>query len=77
MPTSSSAINRQRAVRRAGSREKEFIENTIKTFVQRSPMGRLPKPEDVAYGALFLVSDEASYMNGVILQVDGGMVVRM
>lgn len=40
-------------------------------------MGRLAKPEDVANAALFLVSDEASYINGVILQVDGGMVVKM
>ena len=62
---------------RAKSMGKGFIEDTIKTLEQRSPMGRLAKPEDVANAALFLVSDEASYINGVILQVDGGMVVKM
>ena len=39
-------------------------------------MGRLAKPEDVAHAALFLVSDEASYMNGVTLQVDEGMIAK-
>lgn len=38
----------------------------------RTPMPRLGKPEDVANAALFLASDEASYMTGVNLLVDGG-----
>jgi len=38
----------------------------------RSPMGRLARPEEVAAAALFLVSDEASYVTGVALPVDGG-----
>jgi len=35
-------------------------------------MPRLGKPEDVATAALYLASDEASYMTGVNLTVDGG-----
>ncbi len=38
----------------------------------RTPMARLGAPHDVANAALFLASDEASYMTGVNLMVDGG-----
>jgi NAD(P)-dependent dehydrogenase (short-subunit alcohol dehydrogenase family) len=37
------------------------------------PAGRLGKPEEVAHCAVFLASDESSYMNGHALVVDGGM----
>ncbi|MFN8239944.1 MAG: SDR family oxidoreductase [Bacteroidales bacterium] len=38
----------------------------------RTPAGRLGRPEEVANAAFFLVSDDASYITGVILPVDGG-----
>jgi len=38
------------------------------------PLGRLGTPEDVAGPALFLASDDASYINGVLLFVDGGQL---
>ncbi len=38
----------------------------------RTPLGRIGKPEDVAYGALFLASDESSFMTGSELVIDGG-----
>ena len=37
------------------------------------PLGRLAKTEDVANAALYLASDEASFLNGVALPVDGGL----
>ena len=37
------------------------------------PMGRVGEPEEVAYGALFLASDESSYMTGSELVIDGGL----
>jgi NAD(P)-dependent dehydrogenase (short-subunit alcohol dehydrogenase family) len=37
------------------------------------PSGRVGRPEDIAEAALFLASDEASYVNGVAFPVDGGM----
>jgi NAD(P)-dependent dehydrogenase (short-subunit alcohol dehydrogenase family) len=46
-----------------------------KMFEARQPIGRLGKPEDVAYAALYLASDEASFVTGSGLLVDGGMAV--
>jgi NAD(P)-dependent dehydrogenase (short-subunit alcohol dehydrogenase family) len=40
--------------------------------LSRTPMGRLGRPEEVANAAFFLVSDEASFITGVVLPVDGG-----
>ncbi|HWO40995.1 MAG TPA: SDR family NAD(P)-dependent oxidoreductase [Candidatus Eisenbacteria bacterium] len=39
----------------------------------RVPLGRIGEPEDVAYAALYLASDEASFVTGAILPVDAGM----
>jgi 2-keto-3-deoxy-L-fuconate dehydrogenase len=44
-------------------------------FVGRQPMGRLGTPEEVAWLALFLGSDEASYITGHAYLVDGGMAM--
>jgi NAD(P)-dependent dehydrogenase (short-subunit alcohol dehydrogenase family) len=43
-----------------------------KRVLSRTPLGRLGKPEEVAAAAFFLVSDEASFITGVVLPVDGG-----
>ena len=40
--------------------------------MDRTPIGRLGKPEDVAYGVLYLASDEASFVTGAELVIDGG-----
>jgi NAD(P)-dependent dehydrogenase (short-subunit alcohol dehydrogenase family) len=37
------------------------------------PMGRLAQAKEIAYGALFLASDESSYVNGSTFLVDGGL----
>jgi 3-oxoacyl-[acyl-carrier protein] reductase len=43
--------------------------------VKAVPLRRLGRPEDVANAALFLVSDEASYISGICLDVNGGIVM--
>lgn len=44
-------------------------------LMERIPLGRLGKPEDVAHAVLFLCSEEAGYVTGQVLTVDGGMVM--
>lgn len=46
-----------------------------KAFEARQPIGRIGRPDDVAYAALYLVSDEATFLTGSGLNVDGGMAV--
>ncbi len=41
-----------------------------------TPMARAGTPMEMAYGCLYLASDEASYCNGVVLPIDGGTVAR-
>lgn len=43
-----------------------------KVYAERIPLGYVAKPEEVAKVALFLVSDEAAYVTGAVLPVDGG-----
>ncbi len=43
-----------------------------KPITDRAPSGRLGQPEDIAYAALFLASDESTWVTGVSLPVDGG-----
>ena len=54
---------------------KRSLEAVRQDFVGRQPMGRLGTPEEVAYLALFLASDEASYITGQAHLVDGGMAL--
>ena len=46
-----------------------------KKFVATIPMGRMSKPIDIANAALFLASDEARFITGACLEVDGGRCV--
>ena len=50
-------------------------ENTKKQIASLIPIGTFGKPEDVANATAFLASDEAGYITGQVLHVDGGMVM--
>jgi 3-oxoacyl-[acyl-carrier protein] reductase len=52
---------------------KSTVEDEIKKQSEQSPLGRLGQPEEFAKVAAFLVSPAASYVTGVMLNVDGGM----
>ena len=45
------------------------------TSVAQIPLGRFGKPEDIANAAAFLASEEAGYITGQVLHIDGGMVM--
>jgi 3-oxoacyl-[acyl-carrier protein] reductase len=50
-------------------------EKVLEGMRQRTPLGRLGQPEDVASAYTFLASDQASFITGTVLRVDGGIVV--
>ena len=50
-------------------------EQVLANMVSHTPVGRLGEPEDIAYAYLFLASEEASFINGAVLSVDGGLVL--
>ncbi len=51
----------------------EYSEEELKFRERVTPVGRLGDPKDVARLAVFLASDEASYVNGAIYDLDGGL----
>lgn len=51
-----------------------LIDQMQETILKQIPLGRFGTVEDVANAIAFLVSDEASYITGQVLQIDGGMV---
>ena len=53
---------------------KDTPENRAR-FLATIPLGRLSKPRDIANAALYLASDEADMLTGVILEVDGGRTI--
>ena len=65
-----------------GPIDTEMIAETLSTpegraaSVGRVPLGRIGTVEDVAYGVLFLASDESSFMTGAELVIDGGVTAQ-
>ncbi|HEY2745924.1 MAG TPA: 3-oxoacyl-[acyl-carrier-protein] reductase [Polyangia bacterium] len=49
-------------------------EDVLEGMKKKTPLGRFGAPEDVARAYVFLASDEASFINGQVLGVDGGLV---
>lgn len=48
------------------------VRDDLEAVARRAMLGRLGEPEDIAHAALFLVSDEASFITAQTLTVDGG-----
>jgi len=50
-------------------------ERVLRALEEKVPLGRLGKPEDIANTFAFLASDEASYINGAVIEVSGGLTL--
>jgi 3(or 17)beta-hydroxysteroid dehydrogenase len=55
---------------------KSSVEEGLAENLGETPMGRLGTPDDVAYGVLYLASDESSFMTGAELVIDGGFLAQ-
>jgi len=51
----------------------ELDERLLNSMLDAVPVGRLGQPEDVAAAVSYLASDEASYVTGAVIPVNGGM----
>ena len=54
----------------------ELSDEVKEEFLSRIPANRIGSPEDIAHTALFLASDEASYITGQTITVDGGRIIN-
>ncbi|HET90730.1 MAG TPA: beta-ketoacyl-ACP reductase [Chloroflexi bacterium] len=54
---------------------RQMPEKVLQGMVERTPLRRLGEPRDIANAYLFLASDEASFVTGAVLRVDGGVVI--
>ena len=50
-------------------------DKVLKALEEKVPLGRLARPEEVANTFAFLASDEASYINGAVIEVSGGLTI--
>lgn len=57
---------------------KSFLDNeeSKKSFLSQTPVGRIGKPEDIAYAAVYLACEESDFVTGQILTVDGGWTIK-
>ncbi len=55
---------------------KDALEKRRDFYNNRIPIGRVAKPEEVAYSVAFLASDKADYLTGITLDATGGMLMR-
>ena len=55
----------------------DWDERAAREWIPNYPLGRLGKPEDVAQGVLFLASEDASWITGIDLLIDGGLLAKL
>ncbi len=53
----------------------DLPEDLKEAMMKITPLGRMGKPEEIAYAVVFFAADEAAYITGQVLSVDGGMMM--
>ena len=53
-----------------------LADNVKESIAEQIPLGRVGSPQDVAQTVAFLASDDAAYITGQVLAVDGGLVMH-
>ncbi len=66
----------QTSVSRARNIGTNDVESARQAALERHPIGRLGRPEDIANGIVFLASDDSAFMTGAALVVDGGSTAQ-
>ena len=53
----------------------DFSDEAMDFLVKQAPLGRIADPDDIAEGAVFLLSDSARHITGEILDINGGLLM--
>lgn len=56
--------------------ESYLLSENLDEFIKDIPLGRMATPEDIAYSAIFLLSDASSWITGTTITIDGGITLR-
>ena len=69
-------MGQQTFVARARNVGTNDVEAARQVALERHPIGRIGQPEDIARGIVFLASDDAAFMTGAGLVIDGGSTAQ-
>ena len=54
----------------------EISKDSKEDLIKKIPIGKIGEPKDIAYTVLFLASEEAKYITGQTITVDGGRIIN-